>query len=339
LTQSTSESGGQAPPARISVVIPVWNGADFLAEAIDSALAQTWPDVEVIVVDDGSTDDGATVAVAQRYGDRIRLLRRPHGGVSAVLNAGIDAMSGAYFAWLSHDDVFLPDKLATQMAAIRRHGSDAIVYTDYELVDAGLRRIKVKRLPDLTPGAFRLWLMTHSALHGGTILVPRAWLDGERFDERLTTTQDYDMWFRLALRYPFLHVPEVLLRYRIHGRQESWTNPRRIEEGNRLLIGFLDAVGPAEIRAATTDPPSVVHLRAALRYRVRGYRPAAEHARSLAATEARTDGSRWSPRRWALLAAYRVAHPSLRPMAWWKRRHLGPEPMAALTPAQPSSER
>ena len=320
-------------PPRVSVVIPVWNGADYLAEAIDSALGQTWPDVEVIVVDDGSDDGGATIAVARGYGERIRLLERPHRGVSAALNAGIAAMTGSWFAWLSHDDVFLPDKLSWQMAALERHGAPAVVYGDFELVDADRRRIKVKRLPDVPASAFRVWLMTESALHGCTVLAPVDWLRAAPFDERLATTQDYDLWFRLAADHPFLHVPEVLLQYRIHGRQESWTNPRRVEEGDRLLIGFLEAVGPDEIRAASDEPPAIVHLRAALRYRLRGFRAAADQARAMAAAEARTDGSRWSPRRWTLVIAERLARPGLRPMAWWKRRHLGAPPPVTGSPA------
>ncbi len=312
---------------RVSVVIPVYNGSNFLTEAIDSALAQTWPNSEVLVVDDGSDDGGATMRIARSYGDRIRVLSTDHRGVSAALNAGIAAMTGEYFAWLSHDDVYDPHKLARQVAALARHGPDAIVYSDYELVGPDLRRIKTKVMPDLAPPAFRLWLMTNAALHGCTVLVPRSCFDGTLFDEGLTTTQDFDMWFRLARHHRFVRVPEILLKYRIHGRQESWTNPTRIEEGNRLLIGFLEDIGPRELQAATDQSPSTFYLRAAVRFKVRGYAEAAARALELSRETRGSRHARLSPVRLATLAAYHVANPALRPMYWWKRLHLRQTPV------------
>ena len=306
----------------MSVVIPVYNGANFLRDAIASALAQTWPEVEVIVVDDGSDDKGATIRVAESFGDRIRLISIEHGGVSAALNAGIGVMSGDLFAWLSHDDVYHPDKLRRQIAALDGHEDDAIAYSDYELVGPDLGRIKQKILPDVPPAGFRLWLMAESALHGCTVLVPRSCFDGELFDERLATTQDYDMWFRLARDHRFVRVPEVLLKYRIHGRQESWLNPNRVEEGNRLLLGFLAEMDPATIRAATDEAPSIVYLRAAIRFKLRGFLRAAAAARELAALVQDSDARRLVPRRLILFTAYHLANPHLRPMYWWKWLHF-----------------
>src|SRR5688500_7068290 len=111
---TTSEPGLRP---RVSVVIPVYNGANYLAQAIDSALAQTYPDGEVVVVDDGSTDERATERIARGYGHRIRYIRKENGGVATALNAGIEAMTGDYFSWLSHDDMYLPDKVALQVEA------------------------------------------------------------------------------------------------------------------------------------------------------------------------------------------------------------------------------
>jgi GT2 family glycosyltransferase len=338
----SADAGGRAVPAtgvgpRVSVVIPVHNGANYLREAIDSALAQTWSHVEVIVVDDGSDDDGATAGIARSYGDRIRYLRQDHGGVSSALNAGIRAMTGQYFAWLSHDDVYHPRKLERQITALERHGPDTIAYSDYELVGPNLGRIKRKILPDVPPAGFRLWLMADSALHGCTVLVPRSCFESERFDERLSTTQDYDMWFRLARDHRFVRVPEILLKYRIHGRQESWMNPRRLEEGNRLLIGFLDAMSPAAVRAATDESPSLVYLRAAASFKWRGYADAAAVALERSARETASPAERLAPRRIALLAGYHTANPHLRPMYWWKRLHFRTAPSA--TPVEADANR
>lgn len=103
---------------RVSIVIPVYNGSNYMREAIDSALAQTYPNLEVIVVNDGSTDGGATREIALSYGDRIRYLEKENGGVSSALNCGIRSMTGEYLSWLSHDDLYLPEKVAASVALL-----------------------------------------------------------------------------------------------------------------------------------------------------------------------------------------------------------------------------
>ena len=91
---------------KVSIIIPVFNGSNYLQEAIDSALAQTYKNIEVIVVNDGSDDHGATENVAQKYEDRIRYFSKENGGVASALNWGIKNMTGEYFSWLSHDDIY-----------------------------------------------------------------------------------------------------------------------------------------------------------------------------------------------------------------------------------------
>ena len=90
---------------KVSIIIPVYNGANYVSEAIDSALAQTYKNIEIIVVNDGSSDDGATEKIAKSYGDRIRYFAKENGGVSSALNFGIRQMTGEWFSWLSHDDL------------------------------------------------------------------------------------------------------------------------------------------------------------------------------------------------------------------------------------------
>ncbi|MDD4547058.1 MAG: glycosyltransferase family A protein, partial [Oscillospiraceae bacterium] len=92
----------------VSIVIPVYNGSNYLAEAVDSALAQTYKNIEIVVVNDGSNDEGATEKVAKSYGDKIRYFSKENGGVSSALNLGIENMKGDYFSWLSHDDLYKP---------------------------------------------------------------------------------------------------------------------------------------------------------------------------------------------------------------------------------------
>ena len=106
----------------VSIVIPVYNGANYMREAIDSALAQTYSNIEIIVVNDGSNDGGATRDIALSYGDKIRYFEKENGGVSTALNLGIKNMRGKYFSWLSHDDVYLPEKIQVEIDALRKAG-------------------------------------------------------------------------------------------------------------------------------------------------------------------------------------------------------------------------
>lgn len=112
----------------VSIVIPVFNGSNFLAEAIDSALIQTYNNIEVLVVNDGSTDDGLTRNIALSYGSSIRYFEKVNGGVSSALNFGITEMHGEYFAWLSHDDLYLPQYIENQIETLLDNpGSESVI--------------------------------------------------------------------------------------------------------------------------------------------------------------------------------------------------------------------
>ena len=127
---------------KVSIVIPAYNASNYLAEAIDSALAQTYPNVEVIVVNDGSKDDGETERVALSYGDKIRYFLKENGGSSSALNMGIVNMTGEWFSWLSHDDLYLPEKLEKQIEFMYSLGIENslltrhIFFSSYDLIDA-----------------------------------------------------------------------------------------------------------------------------------------------------------------------------------------------------------
>jgi glycosyltransferase involved in cell wall biosynthesis len=99
----------------VTIVIPVYNGANFLKEAIDAALAQTYSNIEILVINDGSTDEGLSKNIAESYGDKIRYIEKENGGVSTALNLGIAQMKGEYFSWLSHDDFYEPEHIRTQI--------------------------------------------------------------------------------------------------------------------------------------------------------------------------------------------------------------------------------
>lgn len=125
-----AEFGGKmnnSPKPLVSIVIPVYNGDNYLAEAIDSALNQTYSNVEVIVINDGSIDEGKTRAIALKYGSKIQYFEKENGGVSSALNMGIEKMTGEYFSWLSHDDKLGMEYVSSQVACLTTEKKSASI--------------------------------------------------------------------------------------------------------------------------------------------------------------------------------------------------------------------
>lgn len=264
----------------VSVVIPVFNGADFLREAIDSALAQTYPHVEILVVDDGSSDGGATAAVVRSYGDRIRSFHQANAGVASALNHGIRQMRGELFSWLSHDDVYFPHKLSSQVRELSRLGGDAVLYADFEIIDGTGTKIGRFHAKEVPMTMFRRTLVTDTPVNGCTMLVPgRCFERAGLFDERLRTTQDYDLWFRMADHCRFVHQPDLVLKSRVHPGQGTRTmSATCLAEGNAIHIRFLETLAAESTGGASFDR---FLLYAALRLKQLGYASASARAFSM----------------------------------------------------------
>lgn len=231
---------------RISVVVPVYNGANYLAEAIDSALAQTYPDVEVLVIDDGSRDNGQTERIAQGYGTRIRYIQKENGGVASALNLGIQEMTGDYFSWLSHDDVYHPDKLAVQVEHLRRlENRDTVLYSAYERIDA--RSVVTGNSLGEPRHEDPVLAILATTIGGCTMLIPRRYFEKVGlFNESLPSTQDNEMWLRIALSgAPFRYIHQPLIQSRHHPDQGSATMKHHAEERERSYIWAMSAIGPA----------------------------------------------------------------------------------------------
>lgn len=188
----------------VSVIMPVYNGAKYLGAAIDSVLAQTFKDFEVIIVNDGSDDGGETAAVISSYGDRIISLHQPNGGVSSALNYGISIMKGDYFVWLSHDDMLLPDYLEKQIAFVSANNVDnnTVVSCQVSLIDAGGRHLYRPHKPML--GKMNGAEVYNYLLSGGnicycTMLIPKVCIDKvPPFDSSFKYVQDKKFWKSLA---------------------------------------------------------------------------------------------------------------------------------------------
>lgn len=211
---------------KVSIVIPVYNGTNYMREAIDSALNQTYENCEVIVVNDGSTDE--TEQIALSYGDRIRYFAKENGGVSSALNIGIENMEGEYFSWLSHDDVYYPRKIEIQIEALQKSGQvNSIIYSNWNQLQMPEHIEKaVPRNYQYGERDYRYELrpVLFGLINGCTTLIHRSHFErAGLFDERLMTAQDYDMWFRIFRNQEVIYIEEPLIMYRIHGQQGSVT--------------------------------------------------------------------------------------------------------------------
>ncbi|MCL1829650.1 MAG: glycosyltransferase [Oscillospiraceae bacterium] len=210
----------------ISIVIPVYNGADHMREAIDSAFDQTYGNLEVLVVNDGSDDGGQTENIALSYGGRIRYFSKPNGGVASALNLGIREMRGEYFSWLSHDDKYFPNKISAQVELLSgMQDKTAVVFSGWAVADAKGRETH-RVLPSEKYTAKQLstplFALMHGMINGCSLLIHKSHFDRVGvFDESLPTTQDYDLWFRIMKSAQIGCRPEALSMTRVHRGQGS----------------------------------------------------------------------------------------------------------------------
>lgn len=225
---------------KVSVVIPVRNGHRYLSDAIDSVLNQTYRNIETIVVNDGSNDEGKTRTVARKYGDKIRYIEQKNRGVAGALNTGLAAMTGDIFCWLSHDDVYRPDKIDRQVQFFKDLGrEDVVLFTNYALIDEIGRIIGQVAMETVIGDKPQLGLL-RGCINGCTIFIPKKIFDAiGSFDEKLRFTQDYDMWKRMSVRHSFILMPDVLVNYRTHPEQGS-RDAGATREANKLWINLTD---------------------------------------------------------------------------------------------------
>ena len=204
---------------KVSVIMPTFNRIKYLCEAIDSVLAQTYKDYEIIVVDDGSMDD--TKEALKCYGDRIRYFYCNNRGVAGARNFGINQASGEYIAFLDDDDLWLNDKLARQIPVLDNDHMLAFVCADTYVIDARGRVIKAWRKGVHNQETFGS-LYESDFAYTLTVVARKSCLNEVGpFDEMLTGSEDYDMWLRLAKKYKFKHIPLFLAKYRLHENNQS----------------------------------------------------------------------------------------------------------------------
>jgi glycosyltransferase involved in cell wall biosynthesis len=213
----------------VSVVIPCFNAAAYLGTAIESVLAQTRPPAEIIVSDDGSTDD--SVRIAESFG--VTVVRGAHGGTSKARNAGIAAASGELIAWLDADDLWLPEKLERQVPEFSRREVGLVYgrHCRFRQLDA----LEEAWPPELPQGDVFVPLYYWCFMPNSSVVVRRSAILAEAgFDESLSSAVDWDMWLRIATRWQVVGVPSVVSLYRVHDQQLSAKKAQQIVNALRL---------------------------------------------------------------------------------------------------------
>lgn len=215
--------------ARVSIVMPNLNNGRYISEAIDSIRAQTFGDFELIVVDNGSSDDSCErVASYQNRDPRVKLVVCGKRGARYALNMGIEEARGEYLTWMASDDLSSPMRIAKQIDALDAHPEFGACYTDGWTMDQTGRRLNLIRSRDTigpSPAfdrgeVFRL-LLKRNFIIGASVMVRVSVLGDERFDESVRFAEDWSFSLRLAKRTRFKCIEEPLYGYRLHGGATS----------------------------------------------------------------------------------------------------------------------
>ena len=234
----------------VSVVMPVYNGEAYLAEAVESILSQTLRDLELVIIDDGSTD--GTASILRRYGQadrRVRVQIRTHRGLVAALNEGCGLARGTYIARMDADDVALPDRLQKEVAFLEAHPDVAVVGGCQDVVNEHGDVIERIRMPE-GDADIRARIGQENAMSHPTAMFRKEVFErvgGYRL--AVAYAEDYDLWLRIAERHQLANLPDTVLRYRIHAGASS------VRSRKQQVLAKLAARRAAEIRRETGHDP------------------------------------------------------------------------------------
>lgn len=218
----------------VSIIIPVYNGANFVSEAIESALAQTYKNTEIIVVNDGSTDNGATEKICSRYAEKITYYTKENGGCSSALNYGIKKANGDFISWLSHDDLYDKNKLETQVAFYEKFSlnpKNTIISHSGRLINS--RGCKIYHPSNTFNGLldskemFKHLLFKY-CFNGCGLLIPKALFDsGLSFRDDMKFVLDWNLWLKFSLADAKVYIDSKdLVSNRQHSAQVSVTHKK-----------------------------------------------------------------------------------------------------------------
>ncbi|SFN72282.1 Glycosyltransferase involved in cell wall bisynthesis [Bizionia echini] len=226
---------------KVTVLMPVYNCADYVGEAIKSILIQSFTDFEFIIIDDASTDE--TVSIIKGFTDsRIKLIVKPtNTGITKTLNLGLSIAKGEFIARMDGDDISLPDRLNMQITYLEAHPDIAVCGTAYQI----LNRNEIIRKPELHE-QIKITLLKKNCIGHPTVMLRSSILkkNGIKYDETLPVAQDYDLWVRITAYGKLHNLPEVLLLYRKHNNQTSeikrYLKPAIRAEIRLKLLSYLN---------------------------------------------------------------------------------------------------
>lgn len=317
------EYGERWEMAKVSVIIPVYNHYEYLVESIRSVRAQTYPDWELLVVDDG-TWCGAS-EIRQICGQEgARLIAQENRGPSGARNTGIRATQGEYVAFLDADDIFLPEKLCRQASYLDSHPEIGVVYSDGFLFRYSGATMERRPLLDSGyldanlggPHTNAKHLALRNALPIHAALVRRDCLeDVGLFDESVQAFEDWDLWYRLGTRYSFAYLAGCVAGYRVTGQNISADSPRMLEGKQKVMAKIAQseafaALSP-EVQAEFYYQWSMVLLRLGL----------ADEAIRRCSSSVRADKRHW--RGWCALSLMHLLGLRALPVYSLKEKVLG----------------
>ncbi len=242
------------PKPLVSVIIPTYNRAGLLAQTLDSVARQTYSDHEVIVVDDGSTDH--TPELIRGRPEGIRYIRQERKGVSAARNRALEEANTPLVAFLDSDDLWLPEFLAQVIAALQSQPDAAMAYSNFRTIDSQGRTLRGHRKRQ-HGGQVMTPLFASIFIHTSCVVAKReVLLEAGGFDEGMTANEDYDLWLRLSLKYPFVSLPKSLCLRRSHNGSLSRNGSvQNLISKARLLESFYERHGNGTI------PTDLAHRR------------------------------------------------------------------------------
>jgi len=236
---------------KVSIIIPVYNAEKYLEECLESAINQSYSDIEIIAVDDGSTDNSPKIL--KKYSNKIKILTKKNGGVASAINSGIKEMTGEWFKLLGADDVLYPNavEILIEETSNITNKKKCILASNYHIIDSKGRIVCEYNEPDynqLDRFNFNVNLLDHFIGNAITSLIHKSTIDSfGMFDENFSITPDYELWLRYCILYKVrIHlIPKFLAKYRVHEEMLSQTiadEKIKVQNGkvSRYVLNKLD---------------------------------------------------------------------------------------------------
>ena len=219
---------------KVSVIMPCYNHGEFLMQSVQSILWQTHKELELIIIDDYSTDDSWAVTTKCAADDvRIRPIRHEQNrGLSRSRNDGLQAATGEFIAFCDSDDIWEPEKLSSQLTLLEENPQYDVVYCDTLIIDGrgtptGQRFTDLYPLPKVPSGALFAELVRRNFINIQSVMLRRGCVQAiGPFDEQIELVQDWWYWVRLSRQFRFLYWPKPLARYRVHARSTNLVQQR-----------------------------------------------------------------------------------------------------------------